>query len=261
MTSSKRTDACPEDQAPAALQAAAGDSPQASAGHGEGGLRPAARAAGITRRSFALGCTGAAALLALGGAVQAFGSDALVRPPGGQDEGAFIAACIRCDKCIQACPEGAVVPAPLEKGLLNARTPTLDFKLGWCDYCEGSHAGVPQCAALCPTEALRLPSGARPEDVVIGKAYIVREWCLAWRLKNCRICVDACPYDAIELNGDGLPVVLLDKCNGCGLCENLCISMIGTRIVDKATDRAVTVRPTAVVEGLLAREAGVGGRP
>ncbi|MCL1797677.1 MAG: 4Fe-4S dicluster domain-containing protein [Eggerthellaceae bacterium] len=215
---------------------------------------------GLTRRGFALGCGSAAALLALGGTVKVVGSEALCRPPGGQDEDAFIAACIRCDKCLQICPTNVLVPAPLEKGLLNARTPTFNFKLGWCDYCKESHAGVPQCAKVCPTEALKLPEGAKPENVIMGKAYIVKEWCLAWRLKNCRICVDECPYDAIEFNNDGFPVVLLDKCNGCGLCENVCISMISTKIVNNATDRAITVKPTMTVDYLLAKESRSGGR-
>ena len=39
------------------------------------------------------------------------------------------------------------------------------------------------------------------------------------------MCVEACPYDAIEfriVEGHRRPFVLEDRCNGCGVCENKC---------------------------------------
>jgi len=214
---------------------------------------------GFSRRNFVFACGGAAALFALGGTVKAIGGEVLCRPPGGQDESVLLGQCIKCRKCLQVCPTGVIVPAPLEKGLLNVFTPTLNFKLGWCDYCQESHEGVPQCVKVCPTEALKLPQDATVETVIIGKAYLVKEWCLAWHLKNCRVCVDECPYEAIEFDKNGVPVVLYDKCNGCGLCEKVCISMQSSRNVAHATDRAITVKPVEVVDRLLA-EALEGGR-
>ena len=35
-------------------------------------------------------------------------------------------------------------------------------------------------------------------------------------------CVSACPYDAIAMSDDGLPVVFEEKCIGCGLCAQAC---------------------------------------
>ncbi|MDP2690721.1 MAG: RnfABCDGE type electron transport complex subunit B [Deltaproteobacteria bacterium] len=35
-------------------------------------------------------------------------------------------------------------------------------------------------------------------------------------------CVDACNYDAMAMNGNGLPVVFYDKCVGCGACARAC---------------------------------------
>jgi RnfABCDGE-type electron transport complex B subunit len=35
-------------------------------------------------------------------------------------------------------------------------------------------------------------------------------------------CVTACPFDAIEMGGNGLPVIDLVKCTGCGECVRAC---------------------------------------
>jgi electron transport complex protein RnfB len=35
-------------------------------------------------------------------------------------------------------------------------------------------------------------------------------------------CVEACPYDAIAMSDNGIPVVFEDKCTGCGICVGTC---------------------------------------
>lgn len=35
-------------------------------------------------------------------------------------------------------------------------------------------------------------------------------------------CVDACPFDAISMSDNGLPIVDLQKCTGCGECVRIC---------------------------------------
>ena len=35
-------------------------------------------------------------------------------------------------------------------------------------------------------------------------------------------CVKACPYDAIEMTGDGFPRVIKEKCTACGVCVHVC---------------------------------------
>jgi NADPH-dependent glutamate synthase beta subunit-like oxidoreductase len=35
-------------------------------------------------------------------------------------------------------------------------------------------------------------------------------------------CVNACPFDALSMGPDNLPVVNLDRCTGCGTCERVC---------------------------------------
>ena len=82
----------------------------------------------VSRRTFALGAVGACAVIGLGG-VKYLPSATLLRPPGGQDEEQLVRGCLHCEKCREVCPKHAIAPAHIEDGILNARTPRMDFKL------------------------------------------------------------------------------------------------------------------------------------
>jgi ferredoxin-type protein NapG len=151
---------------------------------------------------------------------------------------------------------GVLVPARLETGLLNTRTPTFDFKLGWCDFCESGKQGSPRCIEVCPTQALNLPAGADPTKSVIGIAFIVEDWCLGWQLKGCMTCYNECPFDAIALDYANRPLIDVDLCNGCGRCEDVCPSMQAGSYTTGATDRAVTVKTVEFLEQLMAVSTG-----
>ncbi len=196
----------------------------------------------ITRRNLCVGAGGVAVLAALGG-IKLTGPEKLVRPPGGQDEGRLISACIRCEKCYEMCPRSVIVPAHIEDGIVNMRTPVMTFDANWCDWCADENNGVPLCVEACPTEALSLPEGATPENTILGKAVIIEDWCLAYRLTGCRFCYDACEYEAITLDEQNRPSVVLDKCNGCGACESVCVSLQNGSISSGATSRAIIVVP------------------
>jgi ferredoxin-type protein NapG len=146
---------------------------------------------------------------------------------------------------------GVIVSARLETGLLNTRTPTFDFKAGWCDFCKSGNDGSPRCIEVCPTQALNLPAGADPEKSIIGIAYIVKDWCLGWQLKGCKTCYNECPFDAISLDYAERPLIDATLCNGCGRCEEVCPSAQATSYTVGATDRAVTIKPVEVFEQLM----------
>lgn len=199
--------------------------------------------AGMSRRAFSMGACGAVALVALGG-LNVLPAQAQVRPPGGQDEKHLTSACIRCERCIEACPKGALTPAHIEDGVLGTRMPVANFDAGWCDFCQEANGGHPRCVEYCPTQALRLAEDAAPETVILGKARIIEDWCLAYSKYNgCRFCYDACPYEAITLDEYERPVVDLEKCNGCGACQNACVSLQEGSISSGATSRAIIVEP------------------
>ncbi|WP_080800106.1 4Fe-4S dicluster domain-containing protein [Arabiibacter massiliensis] len=169
----------------------------------------------LTRRSFLAGGALVAASFAVGGTAQALdGGDAPLRPPSAEDEGLFQALCLKCDRCRSACPQGCIRTGVLEDGLLSWRTPIMDFHRGICDFCG-------RCEDVCPTGAL---AGVDEEVNRIGTAIVDQERCIAWIQGSCRICVDACPYEALTADSSGRPVVDVARCNGCGICENRCPS-------------------------------------
>ncbi len=205
--------------------------------------------AGMTRRTLCLGVGSFVVLLGLG-AIKPLQTKSLVRPPGGQDEDRLLSLCIRCEKCYEACPNGVIRPAHIEDGVLGMRTPTLNFENNWCDWCQEANGGDPLCVKTCQTEALTLPAGSTLHSTIIGKAYLDNDLCLAQRGLGCRFCYDACPYDAMDLDGNGRPYVITDRCNGCGACESVCVSLENGSISVGATTRAITVRTVEEVEGL-----------
>jgi len=136
----------------------------------------------------------------------------IIRPPGAQLAEEFLARCNRCQRCVQVCPTRVVVPASLDYGLLACNTPVMSFKRSYCNSCL-------KCSQVCPTGALQPVT----EDTLdIGLAVIVEQDCVAWDWVGCTVCVDVCPLKAISLDEQKRPVVAVEKCNGCGLCELKC---------------------------------------
>lgn len=219
---------------------------------------------GLSRRTLVLCGVGVAAMFAVGGVARGLehtlGSTPLLRPPGGQDEAHFIANCIKCDRCRSACPLTCIGVSNLNDGLLNARTPKIDFKQRWLDiglqrgeetieleqgYCDSTNCGL-LCIANCPTGAL---GTFAPETDWIGPAVIDTRLCLAYTT-GCSYapCVQACPTkaitfneSAIEYDGRRLPNVDRTLCNGCGRCELVCISTSNKSYSGK---RAISVEHT-----------------
>ena len=137
----------------------------------------------ISRREVVTGGVAVAALLALGGTgVALAGERQLLRPPGRPERGAFMGACIKCDRCRSACPHGAIDVAHLEDGIVNARTPKMNFRKGFCDFClpDGAHvaegAGAVQLDPLCvrPAPRARSFSGSTACPVATRSAW--RAW-------------------------------------------------------------------------------------
>lgn len=208
----------------------------------------------VSRRGFVTGAVGAGCMVVLGGA-KFLPEGEVCRPPGAQDENRFIGACVRCGKCIEVCPNGCIAPASIEDGLLNMRTPRLSFsraasqlhgQMGWCDHCAEYNNGIAKCAEVCPSGALSLDDDSTFNTMRLGVARIETSWCLAWMLKGCTLCKNACPQGAIAFDNHKRPVVDESKCNGCGSCEQACVSLESVSMgagQRSATTRAITVHP------------------
>lgn len=169
-----------------------------------------------------------AAAVALQGLYYATRSGALLlRPPGSQGEHDFLSRCVKCGKCIQACPYRALVPARDDAGVAVG-SPFLDARTQACRLCEDF-----PCVAVCPTGALR-DIGER-SDVRMGTAVIDEDACIAFKGMRCEVCYRICPLidRAISIDyrmreGDAIhsvfaPVIDEHACVGCGLCVERCV--------------------------------------
>ena len=105
---------------------------------------------------------------------------------------------------------------------------------GFCDFCN-------LCVENCPTGAL---AAFDPKTQWIGEASIDPINCIAFaKLGGCRKCLDYCPFGAISLDANRRPVVNPALCNGCGVCEDVCVSAT-YRSYKGQTRRAITVQIT-----------------
>lgn len=167
------------------------------------------------------------AILAQAAVVGTRSSDEFIRPPGAKDEKDFLARCIKCGRCIEACPYVALHVATDSAGLA-AGTPTLDLRSQACRLCEDF-----PCVEACPTGALR--DIEEREDVDMGLAVINNKLCIAMRGVRCEVCYRVCPLidEAItidyrlreedEMHTVFAPLIDEEKCVGCGLCVERCV--------------------------------------
>ncbi|MDY6875671.1 MAG: 4Fe-4S binding protein [Chloroflexota bacterium] len=155
----------------------------------------------------------------------------LLRPPGIEDEEAFLARCLRCSQCMKVCPTSGLQPVLLEAGLEGLWTPRLVPRLGYCDY------GCNSCGQVCPSGAIPSLDLASKREAVIGVAVIDRNHCLPWAHGTpCIVCEEMCPtpekairLEEVTMSDDRgepavvqRPYVLPDLCIGCGICEYQC---------------------------------------
>ena len=144
----------------------------------------------------------------------------VIRPPGALEEGKFVAACVRCGKCVQACPTGGLRPTLWEAGVEGLLTPRLIPRVGPCQ------ADCLRCGQVCPSGAIHELTVEEKRITQIGLAGIDRERCLSWTEgATCLVCSQVCPYEAIEFHRmkDGYhPTVKEWLCTGCGICEYRC---------------------------------------
>lgn len=137
----------------------------------------------------------------------------LLRPPGALAEEDFKRVCDRCGQCLLVCPTKCLVPTGLESGLAGFWTPRFVPRRGRCMLCDA-------CDQVCPTGALALVT---PAGIRMGTAEIRRDKCVAWTSgRRCFVCIEVCSKFAVQANAESKPVVIEDKCVGCGACEANC---------------------------------------
>lgn len=167
------------------------------------------------------------AVLAQAAVLGARSSQDILRPPGAQGEEDFLARCIKCGRCIEACPYASLRVADNSAGLAVG-TPTLDVRTQACRLCEDF-----PCVEACPTSALR--NIEERSDVDMGLAVIDNELCIAMKGMRCEVCYRICPLidkaitidyrlrDGDDIHSVFAPVINEEECVGCGLCVERCV--------------------------------------
>ncbi len=151
-----------------------------------------------------------------------------LRPPGSLPEDDFVATCIRCMQCVDACPNHALVPMPLSEPGGRASTPTMHPRKAACMLCASDDGDYLKCTEVCPSGALQLVKKDRQnvlDNVAIGVAEIDFDLCYSYNNWSCGACFRACPLagEAMTIGSWERPTIHAEACVGCGCCERSCI--------------------------------------
>jgi ferredoxin len=129
--------------------------------------------------------------------------------------------CSRCGNCIRSCPHDIIRRDTGHYGIAGILTPVLTFDK---DYCREDCI---RCTLVCPSGALTGVDPNNKPNIKIGVAKVDMNLCLLAEDHECSACMRWCPYNAIryvfsEAEYMLVPVINVDKCNGCGACEVAC---------------------------------------
>jgi len=174
----------------------------------------------------------------------------LIRPPGAlEPDDAFLAACIRCYRCQDACEPGAIQFFTEQAGK-HYHTPYVDPAIKACEPCL-------KCTQVCPSGALVPMTLEQKREIRMGSVELRVDLCLSHKAKRirdeqammmelgrqpteseapterrgpCGECYMFCPVRnlAIKLEPGAFlaPQVFPDQCIGCGMCEEICRVMV-----------------------------------
>jgi ferredoxin-type protein NapF len=120
----------------------------------------------------------------------------------------FTTVCTRCDQCIDACPVHILLRG-------DGGFPEVRFGDSGCTECG-------ECVRVCRPQALVRDAAASPWRWRPS----LSDRCLAQQQVECRVCGEVCDHGAIRfkphLRSVAQPVVDLDACTGCGMCQARC---------------------------------------
>ena len=209
-----------------------------------------------SRRNFMATTIQSVGLTALGGMLWSGYADSVkasplvLRPPGALAEEDFLAACIKCGLCAEACVNR---DTNIDKETGEQREGTLQMAKGGNPLLIGTPFFVPTdvpcymcedipCVPVCPSGALDMPSLLNEKQELdinkasMGLAVVHKESCISYWGIQCDACYRACPlldtaitieYQKNERTGKHaylLPIVHDSVCTGCGLCEQACVT-------------------------------------
>lgn len=143
-------------------------------------------------------------------------------PPGAWSARHFAQHCTGCQLCISECPNDVLRPSTDLRKLMQ---PEMSYERGYC------RPECTRCSEVCPAGAIKPISKEDKSSTRIGHAVWVKKNCIPMRDNiECGNCARHCPSGAILMvpsdpedeTSIRIPVVNVERCIGCGACENLC---------------------------------------
>ena len=143
-------------------------------------------------------------------------------PPGAWSARHFAQHCTACQLCVSVCPNGVLRPST---DLARLMQPEMSYERGYC------RPECTKCGEVCPAGAIHPITTAEKSATQIGHAVWVKENCVPLTDGvECGNCARHCPTGAIQMipseagNPDSpkIPAINVERCIGCGACENLC---------------------------------------
>lgn len=143
-------------------------------------------------------------------------------PAGSLSARNFAQHCTACQLCVSVCPNQVLRPS---SNLMTLMQPEMSYERGYC------RPECVKCAEVCPAGAIKPITKADKSAIQIGHAVWVKKNCVPLTDgQNCGNCARHCPTGAIEMipseagNQDSpkIPAINVERCIGCGACENLC---------------------------------------
>lgn len=132
-------------------------------------------------------------------------SSHMIRPPYASGEETFD-ICQTCDAmCVSMCEEKIIKRDA--QGIVF-----LDFSRSGCSDCH-------KCLEACTPNVLNDPT-----KFIQGKAKISTMSCMSHHDTICFSCKEPCMDNAIVFEGMFRPIIIPNKCTGCGYCVSVCPS-------------------------------------
>ena len=143
-------------------------------------------------------------------------------PPGAWSARHFAQHCTACQLCISECPNDVLRPSTDLQKLMQ---PEMSYERGYC------RPECTRCSEVCPAGAIKPITKEDKSSTRIGHAVWVKKNCIPMRDNiECGNCARHCPSGAILMVPSDpddeasirIPAVNVERCIGCGACENLC---------------------------------------
>ena len=143
-------------------------------------------------------------------------------PPGSLGIRHLTQHCTACQLCVSVCPNQVLRPST---DLMKLMQPEMSYERGYC------RPECTKCSEVCPAGAIRPISLADKSSTQIGHAVWIKKNCVPLTDGvECGNCARHCPSGAITMvlsdaeddKSPKIPVVNVERCIGCGACENLC---------------------------------------